>query len=388
MKPLAEILRPQNLSEFIGQNHLIGEKGPIKQALANGLVYSMVFWGPPGCGKTTLARIIAAELQTDFIEISPTTAGVKDIKQAVEHAKSKFFGSKSNTILFIDEIHRFNKAQQDYLLPHVENGTLILIGATTENPSFEIISPLLSRLRVYTFNPLELEDLRNLAQKALKHLNNKVKVTKDGLDFLVNIANGDARNLINAIEILSITGTKKATAAVINEVLQKNLNRYDKTGDEHYNTISAFIKSMRASDTDAALYYLARMIYAGEDPKFIARRMIAFSSEDIGMANSNALIIANEVFRAVETIGYPECRLSLAHGTIYMCKSPKIRKVYDAIEKALEDAETYKNIPVPLHLRNAPTALMKNLGYGKDYEKYPKNGSCMPKELKGRKYFV
>ena len=386
MKPLAEILRPGTLSDFVDQEHLVGKEGPIRKAIENNTIYSMIFWGTPGCGKTTLARIIAKELNASFIEISPTTSGVKDIKQAVEHAKSLFFGEKTRTILFVDEIHRFNKAQQDYLLPHVENGTLILIGATTENPSFSIVSPLLSRTRVYKFSPISEESIRVLIKKALNHFGNKLKLDGKAIDFLINISNGDARNALNAVESLVLTGLKTPKVEDIKHVLQQNLNRYDKKGDEHYDTISAYIKSMRASDENAAIYYLAKMIDGGEDPKFIARRMIIFASEDIGMANNNALVVANEVFRSVEIIGYPECRINLAHGTVYLAKSPKNRSVYDAVEKASEDIKTHGNLPIPLHIRNSTSKITEDLGYGKDYKMYPKDSSYLPDKLKGKKY--
>jgi len=386
MQPLAELLRPKTLSDFVGQEHLIGEKGPIKKAIDNNTIYSMIFWGTPGCGKTTLARIISNELKAHFIEISPTTAGVKDIKQAVEQAKSSFFGENGKTILFVDEIHRFNKAQQDYLLPHVENGALILIGATTENPSFSVVSPLLSRTRVYKFNPISEENIKTLILRALKHLDNRLKLSEDIIEFLIGIANGDARNILNAIEILHLTGLKKPSLETTKDILQQKLNRYDKKGDEHYDTISAFIKSMRASDANAAVYYLAKMIDGGEDPKFIARRMVIFASEDIGLVNNNALMFANEVFRSVETLGYPECRITLAHGAIYLAKSPKLRSSYDAIESALKDIQKYGNLPIPLHIKNPVTKLMKDMGYGKGYEMHPENPNYLPDELKNKKY--
>jgi len=386
MTPLAESLRPSALSDFVDQEHLVGENGPIKKAIENNTIYSMIFWGTPGCGKTTLARIIAKELDASFIEISPTTSGVKDIKQAVEQAKALFFGEKSRTILFVDEIHRFNKAQQDYLLPHVEAGTLTLIGATTENPSFSIVSPLLSRTRVYKFNPISKESIKLLIDRALSHFEEKLILDDETKEFLVNISNGDARNTLNAIESLVLTGLKSPNVDEVKKVLQQNLNRYDKKGDEHYDTISAYIKSMRAGDANAAIYYLAKMINGGEDPRFIARRMVIFASEDIGLANNNALMVANEVFRSVEILGYPECRINLAHGTIYLAKSPKNRSVYDAIGSALKDIEKYGNLPIPLEIRNAPTQLMKDMGYGKDYEMYPEDKSYLPEKIKDKKY--
>ena len=389
VKPLADIIRPQKLLDFVGQEHLVGENGPIKKSIEQNSLHSMIFWGPPGCGKTTLARIIANELEADFVEISPTTAGVRDIKQIVEASKQKFFGKKIRTILFVDEIHRFNKAQQDYLLPHVENGTIILIGATTENPSFEIISPLLSRTRVYKLNPISKGHMGILLERSLKYLKNhkkKIIVGGEVKDFLLELSNGDCRTLLNALEVLTLAGSKKLTVENAKEILQEKLNRYDKAGDEHYDTISAFIKSMRASDVNAALYYLAKMVDAGENPKFIARRMVIFASEDIGMANSNALIVANEVFRAVETIGYPECQINLMHGVVYLSKSKKDRSSYNGYLEALDDIKKYGNLSIPLEIRNAPTKLMEELGYGKGYERYPKGKSYLPEKLKNKKY--
>jgi putative ATPase len=389
-KPLAELLRPRTLTDFTGQEHLVGEAGPIKKALDNKNVYSMIFWGPPGTGKTTLARIIAHDLKANFIEISPTTSGVKDIKAAVENAKKDFFGEKTLTILFVDEIHRFNKAQQDYLLPHVENGTITLIGATTENPSFEVVSPLLSRTRVYTFIPMSSDKMKGLLEKALVYLNENgmgIEITDNGKEFIVNVSNGDVRVLMNSVESLVRVGLKKADTTQIEKTLQENPLRYDKKGEEHYDTISAYIKSMRASDVNAALYYLARMVEGGENPKFIARRMVIFASEDIGLADPNALIMANEVFKTCETIGYPECQINLAHGTVYMAKAKKDRSAYNAYFDALNDVRNYGNLDIPLEIRNAPTKLMKDLGYGKGYEKYPEGKiSYLPKKLAGKKY--
>lgn len=387
-KPLAEELRPKQLKDFIGQEHLVGKNGPIKKAILNKNIYSMIFWGPPGCGKTTLARLIANELDCSFEEISPTTSGVKDIKAVVEKAKS--FLTTKNTVLFVDEIHRFNKAQQDYLLPHVENGTITLIGATTENPSFEVVSALLSRVQVYVFKPLEKKDIKKLILQTVKYLKSqKINFDLSGkpLNFLVDTSNGDARFVLNTISSLIKTNILKPTVSDIQNVMQNSHLNYDKKGEEHYNTISAFIKSMRASNVDATLYYLAKMVKAGEDPKFIARRMIIFASEDIGVANNTAVVVANEVFRAVETIGYPECQINLAHGATYLALSKKSRQSYDAYFKALADIEKYGNLSIPLHIRNAPTKLMKDLGYGKGYKMYKDTKSYLPKELEGKKYF-
>jgi len=387
-KPLAEELRPKYLKDFIGQEHIVGKNGPIKKAVLNKSIYSMIFWGPPGCGKTTLARLIANELDCTFEEISPTTSGVKDIKAVVEKAKS--FLSTKNIILFVDEIHRFNKAQQDYLLPHVENGTITLIGATTENPSFEVVSALLSRVSVYVFKPLEKKNIKLLINRAVKYLNcNEVnlKLSNKSLNFLIDTSNGDARFVLNTISSCIKTNNLSPTVADLQNIMQNSYLNYDKKGEEHYNTISAFIKSMRSSNVDATLYYLAKMVKGGEDPKFIARRMVVFASEDIGVANNTAIVVANEVFRAVETIGYPECQINLAHGATYLALSKKSRKSYDAYFSALSDVERYGNLPIPLHLRNAPTKLMRDLGYGKDYKMYKNIKSFLPKELEERVYF-
>lgn len=391
-KPLSELLRPAILDDFVGQDHLVGAQGTIRRLIQSKSVNSMIFWGPPGVGKTTLARIIAKEVGANFIEISPATAGVKDVKLAVENAKKDFFGERQPTILFVDEIHRFNKAQQDYLLPHVESGTLVLIGATTENPSFEIVAPLLSRTKVYTFNPISKKEMESVFNKSLAYLKKEgmeLVLGEGAEDYLLELSNGDVRNLLNSLDTLVRAGVRKDSLDVVKKVLQENFNRYDRQGEEHYNTISAYIKSMRASDTDAALYYLARMVNAGEDPLFIARRMVVFSSEDIGMANPEALVVANAVFKACDTIGYPECQINLAHGTVYMCTAKKNRSAYNAYFKALDDVKQKGNLNIPLEIRNAPTKLMKDLGYGKGYEAYPeKNVSYLPKELRGKKYYI
>ncbi len=390
MKPLSEVLRPNKLSQFVGQEHLVGRDGPIRKCIENNNLYSMIFWGSPGCGKTTLARIISNELKCIFVEISPTTSGVKDIKLTVEQANQTFFGEKQKTILFIDEIHRFNKAQQDYLLPHVENGTITLIGATTENPSFEIVSPLLSRTRVYKFNPIDKDSIRKLLDRGIRYLKKndyKINISKESKDYLVDISNGDARNILNALEAFVFVREENLSIENIQKILQQTIFRYDKHGDEHYDTISAFIKSMRASDVNAALYYLARMIEGGEDPKFIARRMVIFASEDIGIANNNALIIANEVFKAVETVGYPECQLNLSQGAIYLALSKKSRAVVNSLSKAQKDIKEHGNLPIPLNLRNAPTKLTKEMGYGEGYEMYPEGKSLLPNKIKDKKYF-
>ena len=378
-EPLAVLIRPKNLDEFIGQSHLVGPNKPLRLTIESKTIFSMIFWGPPGVGKTTLARIIAKETGAEIHELSAVSAGKDDIKKIVNDNRPGLI----KKILFLDEIHRFNKAQQDFLLPYVESGILTLIGATTENPSFEVISPLLSRCRVFVLNELSNDEVGLIINRALKKLN--IKMDKKAKEWLTNMANGDARQAITMIDN-AYTLYKKLTIETLKSTLQNSFLRFDKKGEEHYNTISAFIKSMRASDIDAALYYLARMIEAGEDPKFIARRMVIFASEDIGIANSSALMMANEVFRACETIGYPECRENLAHGVVYLAKSPKDRSAYNAYMSALEDVKQHGNLPIPLCLRNPETKLMKELDYGKDYKMYTKE-SLLPEKLKNKKYF-
>lgn len=378
--PLADRIRPKNLDEFVGQKHLVGENKPLRLLIENKQIFSMIFWGPPGVGKTTLARIIATEMKAEFWDLSAVSAGKDDIRKIVGKSKNLNLIKK---ILFLDEIHRFNKAQQDFLLPYVESGQLILIGATTENPSFEVISPLLSRCRVFVLNELTEDEIGEIIDRCLKVIEGKMD--QKAREWLTNMANGDARAAITMIDNAnSLYGNLKIES--LKNALQNSYLRFDKKGEEHYNTISAFIKSMRASDPDAALYYLARMVEAGEDPKFIARRMVIFSSEDIGMANPNALLLANQVFRAVEIIGYPECAINLAHGVVYLAKSKKDRSSYDGLRAAQEDVKTLGNLPIPMNLRNAPTKLMKDLGYGEGYEKYPKNQSLLPEKLRGKKY--
>lgn len=389
-EPLASRLRPKNLAEFVGQPHLVGPDKPLRIAIENHQIFSMIFWGPPGVGKTTLARIIARNIGAELHELSAVSAGKDDIKKIVG---SPLAGAQQliRKILFLDEVHRFNKAQQDYLLPFVESGTLTLIGATTENPSFEIIPPLLSRCRVFVLNELTNNEIKQIINRAIKVLSPLVKrgikggISKEARDWLINMANGDARQAITMIENAhTLYGNLNLES--LKNALQNSYLRFDKQGEEHYNTISAFIKSMRASNVDAALYYLARMVAAGEDPKFIARRMIIFASEDIGVANSSALMLANQVFEAVNKIGYPECTLNLAHGVVYLAKSPKDRSCCDAISSALSDVKEFGNLPIPLNLRNAPTKLMKDLGYGRGYDKYTKE-DLLPEKLKGKKYF-
>jgi len=373
MEPLASKIRPKTLEEFVGQEHLAGEGKPLNIAIKQKHLFSFILWGPPGTGKTTLAKIYAKSLNALLFELSAVSAGKADIKRIVAEDSGE-----QPKVLFLDEIHRFNKAQQDFLLPSVENGVITLIGATTENPSFEIIPPLLSRCRVFVLNELTEKEILEIIKRT------KFKLDKKAKDWLVAMANGDARQAITMLENTS-RFYDKITVETLKNTLQSKFLRYDKQGEEHYNTISAFIKSMRASQPDAALYYLARMIDSGEDPKFIARRMVIFASEDIGMAQPTALVVANEVFRAVETIGLPECGINLAHGVVYLSKAKKDKNSYFAFMAAMKDVKKYGNLPIPLVLRNAPTKLMKELNYGKGYEKYTKE-DLLPDKLRNKKY--
>lgn len=365
-KPLAEVLRPESLNEYIGQSHLVGEGAILRSAIEKGDIPSMILWGPPGVGKTTLANIIANTLSAPFYQLSAINSGVKEVREVIEKAKQS-----DNAILFVDEIHRFSKNQQDSLLGAVEQGIVRLIGATTENPSFEVISPLLSRCQVYVLKSLEKEDLLKIIERATSYYKQTFgrNIIVKEAEALLRISGGDARKLMNAIEL--VVAQFKGDCIIDNEVvcsiIQQNLSMYDKKGENHYDIISAFIKSIRGSDPNAAVYWLARMIASGEDPLFIARRMLILASEDIGNANPNALLLANACFDAVNKIGYPECRIILSQTAVYLATSPKSNSTYLAINKALELVEQTGDLPVPLQIRNAPTNLMKQMGYGRDY---------------------
>lgn len=399
--PLPEKLRPSTLTGFVGQEHLTGKEGVIRKLIAGAkktnFFPSLIFWGPPGSGKTTLARIIANNLNRDFFEFSAVNTSIKDVEEIIRKtihlkgmpgqmklAKKKSKKKEKGTpIIFIDEIHRFNKAQQDRLLPHVEKGIIILIGATTENPSFEVIGPMLSRSRVLTLNQLDNKALNKILNKGIKFLT--ITLEKEMKTFLIESSNGDARVMLNVLEIATnLSKSKKITLKDLEEALQRRQFTFDKKGEEYYNVISAYIKSMRASDVNAALYFLARMVEAGQDPLYIARRMIVFASEDV--ASPTALVVANAVFRACETIGYPECQENLAAGTVYLANAKKDRRAYNAYFKALGDVKQYGNLPVPLKIRNPVTKLMEDLDYGKDYELYTKE-SLLPEKLKNKKYY-
>jgi putative ATPase len=399
MIPLAERVRPKSLDEFIGQEHLLGKDKALRKLLEQKRIFSMILWGPPGSGKTTLAKLVADLLKADFYEISAVSSGVKEIREIIQSAEENFRRDKYS-ILFIDEIHRFNKAQQDALLHSIESGIITLIGATTENPSFEIIPPLLSRCRVYVLKQHSADDLKRILKQAIAKDEYLKTLSFEFIDddFLVQNSNGDARILLNtfeiAIELAKVQNDKLIIDKdIIQEALQRKKIDYDKLGEEHYNLISAFIKSIRGSDPDAAVYYLARMLEGGEDPLFIARRMVILAAEDIGNASPNALVLATNTFQACHLVGMPEARIILSQCATYLASQPKSNASYLAIEKAIEDVRKLPNYPVPLHLRNAPTKLMKDLDYGKDYkyahdfEEHFIQENYLPEELKGKQYY-
>lgn len=386
--PLAERMRPQTLDEVIGQTHLLGDSEILRQIVKNREPVSLILWGPPGSGKTTLARVIAKEVDAEFVELSAVTSGKKDVEKVIEHARQNW-NLQLRTILFVDEIHRFNKAQQDAFLPHVESGLITLIGATTENPSFEVITPLLSRSRVLVLEPLAKDAMLAILQRAVKAEKVEKRVADGTLDYIAELSGGDARIALGNLE-LALQLHKKVTVETVKTAAQKRLPGYDKKGDMHYNVISAFIKSMRGSNVDATLYYLARMIDAGEDAKFIARRMVIFASEDIGLAGNGALGLALNAFQAVERIGMPESSYILFHVATALAKAEKSRKTTDAMHRAQNLAKRFSDAPVPLHLRNAPTKLMKDLGYAKEYKweaDFKHTKGFLPDELKGETIF-
>lgn len=364
--PLAEQMRPTSLDEVIGQTQLLGDAEILRQIVAKKQPVSLILWGPPGTGKTTLARIIAHEVEAEFIELSAVTSGKKDVEKVIEHARQNW-NLQLRTILFVDEIHRFNKAQQDAFLPHVESGLITLIGATTENPSFEVITPLLSRMRVLVLQSLSEEEVTTILKRATEKVGRTKDVSPDALDYIARLSGGDARVALGNLE-LALSLQKKVTPETVKSAAQKRLPGYDKKGDMHYDVISAFIKSMRGSDTEATLYYLSRMLDAGEDPKFIARRMVVFASEDVGLAGNGALALAVATFQAVERVGLPEASYNLFHCATALARSPKSREVTDLMHEAKNLASRYADSSVPLHLRNAPTKLMKDLGYSKGYK--------------------
>jgi len=399
MRPLAERMRPKTLDEYVGQQHLVGKGAVLRQAIQSGQLPSIILWGPPGVGKTTLARIIAHQLERPYFTLSAVSSGVKDVREMIEKAKRKQFFDRPNPILFIDEIHRFSKSQQDSLLGAVEDGTITLIGATTENPSFEVISALLSRCQVYVLRPLEKEDLIQLVRQALKkdeYLREK-EIEISEYDALLQFSGGDARKLYNVLELVSNYQDEEGRVRVNNELvtqlIQENLAIYDKGGEQHYDIASAFIKSIRGSDPNAAVYWLARMIEGGEDVKFIARRMVIAAAEDIGLANPNALLMASTAFQAAQAVGLPEARIILSQAVIYLATSPKSNSAYEAINQAQTLVRKTGSLPVPLHIRNAPTQLMKDLNYGKQYKyphSYPGNYTpqeYLPEQLSGSKLF-
>jgi len=386
--PLAERMRPTTLNDVIGQTHLLGGGEILQRIVRDKQPVSLILWGPPGSGKTTLARIVARETGAEFVEISAVTSGKKDVERVIEHARQNW-NLQLRTILFVDEIHRFNKAQQDAFLPHVESGLITLIGATTENPSFEVIAPLLSRCRVVVLNPLTKPEIVTILKRALKNIKKTKQVTPKALDYLAELSGGDARSALGTLE-LALSLEPKVTPEVVKTAAGKVVPGYDKKGELHYNVISAFIKSMRGSNVDATLYYLARMIEAGEDPKFIARRMVIFASEDIGLVGNGALGLALNAFQAVERVGMPESSYILFHVATALAKSQKSRQTTEAMNRAFAVAKKHMNTPVPIHLRNAPTKLMKDLGYGKDYKweaDFQHKKGFLPDELKNEQIF-
>ncbi|MBI2484262.1 replication-associated recombination protein A [Candidatus Uhrbacteria bacterium] len=400
--PLADRMRPQTLDDIVGQEHILGEGKVLRSLIENDALHSIILWGPPGVGKTTIASVIARVTGARFVSISAVNTGLKEAREIIERARDTLKLNKKRTILFIDEIHRFNKAQQDAFLPAVENGTIVLIGATTENPSFEVNSALLSRSRVFVLEAHTMKSLSNIIDRALSDAENglgaqSIQISEDERATLTALANGDARSLLNIFDIAvqitpMVEGFKRITKEILEQAAHTKLLRYDAKGEEHYNVISALIKSMRNSDPDAALYWLARMIDAGEDPLFIARRMVIFASEDVGLADAQALTLAVSAFQAVHAIGMPEGRIILGHTAAYLARAAKNNSAYRGIESALADAKEYGNLSVPLHLRNAVTGLMKDLGYGKgyqyahDHEDAQTDMQCLPDELAGKKY--
>jgi len=400
MKPLAERMRPRTLDDFVGQEHLVGEGAALRRMIESNTVPSFILWGPPGVGKTTIASILSSTLKRPFFNLSAINSGVKDVRETIAKAENSRFFDRANPVLFIDEIHRFSKSQQDSLLGAVEKGVITLIGATTENPSFEVISALLSRCQVYILKPLEKEDLISLVEKAIKEdeVLKEREIEVKSYKALLRVSGGDARKLLNSLEIIASSFEAKEKIVITDEyvlkVIQQNLAKYDKTGEQHFDIISAFIKSIRGSDPNAAVYYLGRMIAGGEDPKFICRRMIISASEDVGLANPNALLLAESAFRSIEKIGMPEGRIIMSQVAVYLACSPKSNASYMAIKAAMSNIKETGDLPVPLHLRNAPTKLMKSIGYGKDY-KYSHDEAVhkpdqeyLPEEISGSTFYT